>query len=100
MKTAGFTRILQKYENQIIMDFMPESHITVTEASRHFAEIIGRVRFEQEQFVLEKGGKPVAMISPYPGGGTAGQLAKLLPTLPRLGKEDAERFSADLEEIR
>ncbi len=40
------------------------TRVTVTEAVRNFSEILGRVRFKGERFVLVKGGKPVAELGP------------------------------------
>jgi hypothetical protein len=41
-----------------------KKELTVTEAVRNFSEVLGRVRFRGERFVLLEGGKPVAEPGP------------------------------------
>jgi len=89
-----------KSENQIIIAVMSATHISVTEASRNFADIINRARFKREEFILEKGGVPVATITPHPASLTAGELALILPTFPRMGIEEAELYARDVRAIR
>jgi prevent-host-death family protein len=38
--------------------------ITVTEASRNFADCVNRVRYQNATFVLHKNGEPVAQLTP------------------------------------
>jgi len=77
-------------------------YLTVTEAVRNFSEIIGRVRFHGERFVLTKGGKPVAELGPTAAAARVrlGELPAILAGLPHLEPEDAERFARDLETLR
>jgi len=77
-------------------------HLTVTEAVRNFSEIIGRVRFHGERFVLTKGGKPVAELGPAGAAARVrlGEVPAILAGLPHLEPEDAERFAQDLERSR
>lgn len=77
-------------------------NLTVTEAVRNFSEIIGRVRFHGERFVLTKGGKPVAELGPAVAAARVrlGEVPALLAALPHLEPEDAERFAQDLERSR
>jgi hypothetical protein len=44
-----------------------ESHISATEAARTFSDILNRVRYRGEAFVVERGGEPVCRISPVAG---------------------------------
>lgn len=76
--------------------------LTVTEAVRNFSEILGRVRFKGERFVLVKGGKPVAELGPTDAAAPVrlGELPTVLEVLPHLEPEDAERFALDLESGR
>lgn len=76
--------------------------LTVTEAVRNFSEILGRVRFKGERFVLVKGGKPVAELGPTDAAAPVrlGELPTVLEALPHLEPEDAERFALDLESGR
>lgn len=69
---------------------------SVTTVARHFAEYINRVAFRGERFVLMRGNKPVAELSPVPVGMRVRDLPALLASLPRLSEEDATAFEADL----
>lgn len=77
-------------------------HLTVTEVVRNFSEIIGKVRFHGERFVLTKGGRPVAELGPTAAMVRLrlGELPSLLAALPHLHPQDAERFAEDLEKSR
>ncbi len=74
--------------------------ISVTEAARNFADIVSRVFYRGERFVLERGGKPVARLIPVPRGGRLGDLPGLLEAVPRLSIEDAEALGRDVHEAR
>lgn len=78
------------------------TRLTVTEAVRNFSEILGRVRFKGERFVLVKGGKPVAELGPADSTAPVrlGELLAVLEALPHLEPEDAERFAVELESGR
>lgn len=72
--------------------------ISVTEAVRNFADFINRVAYRGEQFVLERGGRPVARLVPIPQAGRLGDLPDLMADLPSLDREDAEDFAHDMED--
>ena len=74
--------------------------VSVTEVLRNFAEYVNRVVYRGESFLLIRGGKPVAMLSPVPTGRRLGDLPTLLASLPRLSPEEAASFARDLEEAR
>lgn len=78
------------------------TRLTVTEAVRSFSEILGRVRFKGERFLLLKGGKPVAELGPTDAAALVrlGELSALLAGLPHLERDDADRFAQDLESGR
>ncbi len=78
------------------------TRLTVTEAVRNFSEILGRVRFKGERFVLVKGGKPVAELGPTDAAALVrlGELPGVLAGLPHLGHEDANEFALDLDSGR
>ncbi len=78
------------------------TRLTVTEAVRNFSEVLGRVRFKGERFVLVRGGKPVAELGPTDAAVPIrlGELPAMLEALPHLEPEDAERFGLDLESGR
>jgi antitoxin (DNA-binding transcriptional repressor) of toxin-antitoxin stability system len=59
-------------------------HITATEAARSFSELMNRVRYRGESFVVERGGKPICEILPAgPPTFSGRDLATLLRSLPR-----------------
>jgi antitoxin (DNA-binding transcriptional repressor) of toxin-antitoxin stability system len=78
------------------------TRLTVTEVVRNFSEILGRVRFKGERFILLRGGKPVAELGPTDAAATVrlGELSAILAALPHLESDDAERFAHDLESGR
>lgn len=41
-----------------------ESKITATEAARHFSDVLNRVRYRGETFVVERAGEPICRIVP------------------------------------
>jgi prevent-host-death family protein len=77
-------------------------HLTVTEAVRNFSEVLGRVRFRGERFVLTKGGKPIAELVPVEEAPAVrlGELPGILAGLPHLDPADAGAFERDLDEAR
>lgn len=80
---------------------MPTTRLTVTEAVRNFSEILGRVRFKGERFVLLKGGRPVAELGPTDAAPVRlEELPAILESLPHLDPEDADRFARELESAR
>ena len=81
---------------------MPTKRLTVTEAVRNFSEILGRVRFKGERFVLVKGGRPIAELGPTDAAAAVllGELPAILDALPHLDPEDADHFARDLESGR
>jgi antitoxin (DNA-binding transcriptional repressor) of toxin-antitoxin stability system len=78
------------------------TRLTVTEAARNFSEILGRVRFKGERFILLRGGKPVAELGPTDASASIrlGELPAVLEALPHLGSAEADRFARDLESSR
>jgi len=78
------------------------SRLTVTEAARHFSDLVHRAFYRGESFVLTKGGRNVAEIVPVRGSGgiRASDLRARLVTMPRLGDEEAEEFERDIDEAR
>lgn len=74
---------------------------TVTDVLRNFSDYINRVAYRGERFVLTRGGKDVAELTPVaPAGSRLADLPGVLRGLPRLGRDEAERFDGDLAEIR
>jgi len=62
--------------------------ISATEAARSFSDLMNRVRYRGESFVVERGGKPICEILPAkPPRFTGGELASLLMSLPKPDEE-------------
>jgi prevent-host-death family protein len=65
-----------------------KSEISATEAARRFSEVVNRVRYRNETFVVKRGGEPVCEIVPVrPAAFTGRELVELLRSLPHPGKE-------------
>ncbi len=83
------------------MDAIP---ISVTEASRNFADCVNRARYQGISFILLKGGTPVARIvpparKPKKGSELAAALHKAVEGV-HLGVEEATSWLHDLEQAR
>ncbi|HKN13072.1 MAG TPA: type II toxin-antitoxin system prevent-host-death family antitoxin [Candidatus Binatus sp.] len=65
-----------------------KSEISATEAARRFSEVLNRVRYRNETFVVKRGGEPVCEIVPVRGATFTGrELVGLLRSLPHPDKE-------------
>jgi prevent-host-death family protein len=65
-----------------------KSEISATEAARRFSEVVNRVRYRNETFVVKRGGEPVCEIVPVRAAAFTGrELVELLRSLPRPDKE-------------
>jgi prevent-host-death family protein len=65
-----------------------KSRISATEAARSFSELMNRVRYRGESFIVERSGKPICEILPArPPKFTGAELAKLLRSLPKPDEE-------------
>ena len=61
-----------------------KSTISATQAARSFSDLVNRVRYRGEEFIVERGGQAVCRIVPAgPPAFTALELAQLLRSLPR-----------------
>jgi len=83
---------------------MSKRKITVTEASRNFADCINRVRYQNATFVLVKNGEAVAHITPAREPAkkkacTGRDLAALLEKT-RLSEKEARAWRRDLKAAR
>lgn len=77
--------------------------ITATEAARAFSELLNRVRYEHQSFVILRGGEQVARIEPAspPTAPTGSELDRLLAeTIPHLSVEEAACFDSDIQMTR
>ena len=76
-----------------------ETRITATELAKSLSDILNRVRYKGERFLIERKGEPVATLAPaapVPGDIT---MRKLVAVLKDLGSPD-EDFADDLEAIQ
>jgi len=77
------------------------SSITVTELARGLSDVINRATYRGEEFLVLRGGKPVARITPVPASARARDLPSIFEKeLPALDKDDLAAFATDLEESR
>jgi len=72
--------------------------ISVTEAVRNFAEFINRAAYRGENFLLKRGGRPVARLIRVPRAGRLGDLPELLAAVSRPIPEEGEAMARDLAE--
>ncbi len=76
--------------------------ISATEAVRKFSEILSHVHYQGDSYIIVRGGRPVASISPIDQSTKAknlGELKNLLAAIPKLGPE-AEAFESDMRAVR
>jgi prevent-host-death family protein len=76
-----------------------EKRITATQAVRDFSELLNKVKFKGERYIIERSGKPVAQVEPVKNARKAimlKELKALLEELPRMD-EELDAFAADLE---
>jgi antitoxin (DNA-binding transcriptional repressor) of toxin-antitoxin stability system len=65
-----------------------KSRISATVAARSFSELMNRVHYRGESFIVERGGKPICEILPASLPKLSGaQLVDLLRSLPKPDKE-------------
>jgi prevent-host-death family protein len=72
--------------------------VTATEAARKFSDILNRVHYGHETFVVLRGGEEVAQISPAQPSQPV-TLRELIEKLRQMESPDS-RFAADLEEVQ
>ena len=75
--------------------------ISATRAVSDFSEVLNTIKFKGIHYIIERGGKPVASMTPIveeKNLKTLGELKGLLKKLPRLN-EELEAFAADLEDV-
>ena len=77
-----------------------ETRITATELARSLSDVLNRVRYKEERFVIVRNGEPVATLAP--AGPTAPPAGMTLRELVAFMRDNPmpEGFADDLEEIR
>ena len=79
-------------------EYQAARHLSATEAARGFSELLNRVRYRGESFVVERGGVAVAELRPAaPVHFTGADLRALLRSIPPV---DAEYLDAVEEAAR
>ena len=76
-----------------------EKRISATQAVREFSDLLNRIKFKGEHYVIERSGKPVAQMRPVKEMSetrTLKELKYLLRELPGLDDE-LNDFAADVE---
>jgi prevent-host-death family protein len=80
---------------------MKPARITATEAARTFSDLVARVRYRGEEYIVEKNGEPVCRIVPIevPRKGTGVDLLRILREFP-LDEDFAEDVRKGIPEAR
>ena len=76
-----------------------EARITSTVAARQFSDLLNRVRYRKERFIIERGGEAIADLVPHvlsPGVVSLSDLAALILNAP----SPDDTFAADLDEVQ
>lgn len=76
------------------------NEITITHLARNLADIVNRVLYRGERFLVMRGGRPAVELTPPARARRLGDLPEILERLPGLGSEEAEEFARDLERAR
>ena len=73
------------------------THVSATEAARTFSDLLNRIRYRGEEFVVERAGEPVCRMSPAATSKrlTLKELAALLREIPQAD----EGYAADVRRI-
>lgn len=74
-----------------------EHTISATELARHVGDVLGRVRYRGDSFVVERNGEPVARVLPIVGA-TPAFLSEALSAWRSAGGPEHE-FADDLDRI-
>jgi prevent-host-death family protein len=74
-----------------------EGRISATELARRLGDILGRVRYRGDSFLVERNGDPVARLVPVPGKATT-TLREALTAWRGAGRADPA-FAADLQRV-
>jgi antitoxin (DNA-binding transcriptional repressor) of toxin-antitoxin stability system len=73
------------------------THVSATEAVRTFSDLLNRIRYRGEEFVVERAGEPVCRMSPAQAPKRL-LLTDLLALLQEIPKPDAG-FGADVKRV-
>lgn len=80
-------------------EYRATTRVSATDASRGFSELLNRVRYRGETFIIERGGAAIGELRPVaPTRFTGADLLALLKSLPRVDDgffDDVERAIAE-----
>jgi hypothetical protein len=80
---------------------MKASILSATEAARGFGDLLARVRYRREAFLIRRGRTIVARLGPIEAAGVSGaDAAQAWSRTPRLGAREAAAFAGDLRASR
>ena len=76
-----------------------QQRISATDLARGLSDVLNRVRYGNESFVVERGGRPVCEVRPsgYGSTFTGADLVDLLASVPSPGTEYLELVERNLE---
>lgn len=74
-----------------------DTRISATDLARKLGDVLGRIRYRGETFLVERNGDPVARVVPLTARPTAA-LADVFAAWSAAGKADPS-FARDLEEV-
>ena len=78
-----------------------EKEITATEAVRDFSDLLNRIRFRGDHYIIKRSGKQIACIFPFEEkhrSRSLKELESIFAQLPKL-EDDLKDFANDLEEL-
>ena len=75
-----------------------EHTIRATDLARNLGDVLSKVRYRRDSFVIKRNGKPVARMVPIEHGADAATLAEVL-TVWCAGAAGDETFATDLDLI-
>lgn len=79
---------------------MASNVISATEATRHFSDLLNKVKYQGESFDIKRGREVVARIVPVQPSMPAKRFKEFLKALPALDEEDREDFLKTIEQTR
>ncbi len=91
-------RTKTKQQTRIALVNKPACIVSATQAARTFSDLLNRVRYRGESFVIERGGEPICEMAPVKPHRFSG--ADLLGLLRSLPKPDAGFWDAVEEATR
>ena len=73
------------------MEYRAAREVSATEAARSFSELLNRVRFRGETFIVMRGGRPVCELRPAaPAAFTGADLVSVIRALPAVDEDYLE----------